>query len=1099
MANEPGYRFLPWVRRGLAAAITVPDAAGVTAHADVSVGITVSGAGDVSANLRLYGPGDIIGIDPRLIVRMEPRANATDVEPNYLAAIEFDPPDLPWLFTPAAAPPGDRLRPWCVLLVVDNAVVAPPHLEAGRPLPVLDVPAFAVLIELPDLTESWAWAHTQVLTAETTPATLRAELKVAPDRQLSRLICPRRLEPAKRYCACLVPAFAVGVQRGLGGTPADDTTLTPAWTLTSLTDVRLPVYFHWEFATGPQGDFESLARTLRPYKCEASEVGVEKMFIGGAGSGLPALDPADPAATLAQDGALRAPIAVSGTLAEVPDAIADALRDVVNAASAQLAGRPDATPTLGPPLYGEWHTARHELADDVPAWFTELNLDPRARVAAGLGAEIVRANQESFMEVCWEQVGKVIDANEALSRGRLALESARRLHERHFQPLPTDLLAQVTSPLHTRARHGTVTVRKAIAGSSAPDATVDAAMRRLTSGQRPVLKKTARRRGDALPPSRTARPRLARSLAAGRQDVDPGRFTPGGLLQLDFLDAAGPPPATGTVDLTPFGVPMQVAAAQLQQLSGRYADLAAVATRAAPQIIVRTDLQATGLVTAEQLNNLSAVAVPAGTTVVDRRGLVAKVVTRSAQSPGAAAYLITVGNLSGQSRVDALDVDTRGQVVVRPTTGGRAVPIATVSAAIASAPAVALARALAALPPNTLDRRGRTATPLTTGLATAGTESLQPTVAPPALGGRVTDTVAPLNRDPIVLQRFQSAFQTAATSMGLSLAQPAPALVALDLAAVRGSLLVQTDPLRTMRLRAASRIRVGGLRVDQGARDGVMVAPTFDRIMVAPKIVTPLYESLAGYDRTRLLPGVDRIPDDGITLLETNPRFIESFLVGANHEMNRELLWRRYPTDQRGTTLPRFWEWLDGGADIPAIHTFEPTGALGAHTRGSGAGQLVLLVRGRLLRRYPNSVIYAWRAQAGRLKDPPAESDLRTPMFAGQFAPDITFVGFDLTFAEITVGDGWFFVIQQQPTEPRFGFDEPAAAATPAIPVSWFDATWLDADVTPGRHLTLAGNPLAGVTRTGATFGRDAAHVAAVLLQKPMRVALHASQLAELQ
>ena len=200
------------------------------ARATVSVGITVSGAGDAGATLKLLGPGDIVGVDPRLIVRMEPRPGATDVEPNYLAAIEFDPPDFPWMFTPAAAATGERLRPWCVLVVVDNSVVSPPHLVPGAPLPVIDVPGGAILTELPDLDESWAWAHTQVLTTESTPAALRVELNGAPDRQLSRLLCPRRLEPGRRYCACLLPAFAVGVVRGLGGVPADDATLTPAWT-----------------------------------------------------------------------------------------------------------------------------------------------------------------------------------------------------------------------------------------------------------------------------------------------------------------------------------------------------------------------------------------------------------------------------------------------------------------------------------------------------------------------------------------------------------------------------------------------------------------------------------------------------------------------------------------------------------------------------------------------------------------------------------------------------------------------------------------------------------------------------------------------------
>src|SRR5690606_14290798 len=146
---------------------------------------------------------------------------------------------------------------------------------------------------------------------------------------------------------------------------------------------------------------------------------------------------------LAQDGALRAPIAVSGTLDEVAPAVRDRLREILNAASAELDGAPaGAAESLGPPLYAGWHLDRHTLDGDLPPWFEELNLDPRARVAAGSGVEVVRANQEAFMQVCWDQVGQVLDANEALSRARLAMEAGRRIHERHFQPLPPDLLAE---------------------------------------------------------------------------------------------------------------------------------------------------------------------------------------------------------------------------------------------------------------------------------------------------------------------------------------------------------------------------------------------------------------------------------------------------------------------------------------------------------------------------------------------------------------------------------------------------------------------------------------------------------------------------------
>ena len=37
------------------------------------------------------------------MIRTEPRHLATDFEPNYFPAIEFDRPDFPWIFTPATA------------------------------------------------------------------------------------------------------------------------------------------------------------------------------------------------------------------------------------------------------------------------------------------------------------------------------------------------------------------------------------------------------------------------------------------------------------------------------------------------------------------------------------------------------------------------------------------------------------------------------------------------------------------------------------------------------------------------------------------------------------------------------------------------------------------------------------------------------------------------------------------------------------------------------------------------------------------------------------------------------------------------------------
>ena len=104
--------------------------------------------------MRLTGPGEVLGLDPRQVLRTEPAAGSTDFEALDLAAIEFDNPDLPWLFTPAAPRADGRLRPWLCLVVLrqqDGVSLRPARTEA---LPVLDiVPPARPVDELPDLAE----------------------------------------------------------------------------------------------------------------------------------------------------------------------------------------------------------------------------------------------------------------------------------------------------------------------------------------------------------------------------------------------------------------------------------------------------------------------------------------------------------------------------------------------------------------------------------------------------------------------------------------------------------------------------------------------------------------------------------------------------------------------------------------------------------------------------------------------------------------------------------------------------------------------------------------------------------------------------------
>ena len=938
------YRFLSWTRRGLADRIAQTDTgAPLPVRAKVSVGLTVTGASEAKYDLSVYGPGDVLGIDTTQIVRVEPRQNATDVESNYFPAIEFDAPDFPWLFTPAVSGANDRLRPWCVLIVVDLAVVEAPRAEAGHPLPVIVVPSEARATELPDLADSWAWAHTQVVAASSSASTdLATSLSTEPAMNVSRLVAPRRLEPNKRYAACLVPAFDAGVSRGLIDSAPTTGALNPAWSDATPGDVRLPVYFHWEFSTGAAGDFESLARRLKPAAPPAG-AGVEPMYIGAGGPDLPAISAGDASAYLDMDGPLRAPSRSNATLADVPVAIQSALTATLNAAAdqAQSGASAPASP-LGPPLYGEWHTRQHTVPTDTPVWFRELNLDPRARAAAGLGAEIERQNQEEFMQWAWEQVGDVLEANKLLNQARLSMEALDRVHTRHIATLPADRAVQFSAPMHSRSPQGTGTIRTAIEQSSLPNAAGDPSLRRLVSPQN-RFRKSAMRRAPVPPPPATPPaspppppPRMLSQFAAGTVPVDPTRFIPSGISAItEMLNQVGTLAPEFTLSFT--GIPTSMFSSSV---NGMVATMQAAAN--AP--------------------------IPPAPTAQATTGATALATTAPPAPPQFVPFSLTTARDAWVSRT-------------------------------------------------------------------------RPRAAVPA--------------------RLQTLLKAGGTPLAPSASAPA------------GSRLATAAP----------------------SSSGTTVASTYDRVLAAPQLDAPVFRYLARLDATRFMPGVGEIPSDSIMLLETNPRFIEALLVGLNSEMNRELLWREFPTDQRGTPFKHFWGWSDGGADIAPIHTWPATNALGANTRAGKGGQIVMLIRGRLLQRYPNTSIYAWRSSGGKLVNPPAATDLKQPVFSGTLGSDIAFAGFDLTDTDLSQGDGWFFVLQQQPTEARFGFDD-GDGAPPHVPASWSDATWEDTGTARGHYLRLTGNPLSGVKVGTVGFVDHAAALAYISMQKPVSVALHAHSIA---
>ena len=390
-----------------------------------------------------------------------------------------------------------------------------------------------------------------------------------------------------------------------------------------------------------------------------------------------------------------------------------------------------------------------------------------------------------------------------------------------------------------------------------------------------------------------------------------------------------------------------------------------------------------------------------------------------------------------------------------------------------------------------------------------------------------------------------------------------PVKTRLDLTVIATNVLTKIDPKQTIPGRVLSGIFVPPRIVTEMApRPELFVEP-----MAYPIIDEAMYKPLSDRSAELFLPNINLIEHNSITLLETNQRFIESYMVGLNHEFARELLWREYPTDQRGSTFRQFWdvstffdtENLDNEAlkeklrDIPKLHLWSKNSALGTHNHrhSNGDKDLVLVIRGELLKRYPTAVIYAHRACWQRKEVTAADADLepclrsgeidnkqerrlaplteaeegkpprekvRTPLYEAKVDPDIYFLGFDLKVEEVKgeTGEnpdddpGWFFVIKERPGEPRFGLDinQPTKLSV------WNDLSWPDVQPGPaGSFIEISTAPGSfDLKPTGVedqekeeqhledekvawSHDMSSAELAYILWQAPVLVAVHAAEM----
>lgn len=1102
------YTFLPWLRQGLSNSITQDEATANTAlRASIDVHLTLRATGisaavpdtPVDRAVALFGPGDVLGIERRAIIKTEPRDWITNFEPNYLAHIEFYDEDFPWRYTPAHADrTTHRHRPWIALVVLAEGEFSDGN-ATGKPLPFIDI---ADLAALPAKEELWAWAHVHAnrnLGANDTviinddgaaiAAALEGVLAQNPDLAYSRIICPRELEANKAYHAFLLPTFETGRVAGLGldVTKVDDA-MRGAWEAhaqrANLAGSSFPYYYRWYFRTGNAGDFEYLVRLLEPQPMDA-RVGRRDLDVQKPAIYLDGITGPNADGVLRLGGALKVP-----DEALTDDQIAEADR------------------------FEHWDEPRpHRFQKDLAAF---INL---ADEYADKTAEDAHDNPD-LPDTIGALPGGDADPDPIVTPplyGTWHALTKRLLKDRNGTPAANtgNWLHQLNlDPRHRSAAGlGTKVVR------DRQEDYVNAAWQQV---------------GDVLEANRRMR------LAQLGRAASLAWFTK----NMTTLHAAAPErllmvssPVMARVVSNGLTVKRQMTASRVPAASTSTAMRRVLrpngrlgrAFRSGDPSAATPAVRLVQRLNDGSLTSAQPPALPAGAATLRdlSQALLATV-------PGWLIDLLRNRNLAQWILIASL--------LLAFLLFAIGLPVLAVFLALAAGAAYVFLQRLAV----TIDG----ATAILPEQETAASVDALPadslfTITSFGTAAAAAPAGSPDNAE---AARFKVALKSANTlAQEVAVVNRPIVRAAIDFTASATTVLAAIDPAVTIPRRFASAVFLPD-RIRNGMRDDFVEA------MAYPRIDEPMFRPLAALGTELFLPNVGLIPHNSISLLETNQPFIESYMVGLNHEFARELLFREYPTDQRGSYFRQFWDvsgYRDNAAqspdasreslyDIPQLHRWLKTSTLGDHDNRQPPGsppkdEVVLSIRGELLKRYPTAVIYAHKADWQRtngaidkslIRQPieltgadetnPPRDKVKTPLYEARVDPDITFFGFDLTVKEArgnpeTDDAGWFFIIKERPGEPRFGFDIERGGA----PINtWSDLSWEDVTtehdylrIRPGMQtFQLTTSPPAPegpdemeqhLEDRQLVWNPDtnAADVAYVLYQLPVLVAVHAAEM----
>jgi hypothetical protein len=1085
------YSFIPWLKQGIGTRISETDALGAPVsgmaaeRADLVVGITlestdIDDAGKietpVSKTLKMLGPPDVMAVLQDAIVRVEPKPKVNNYEANGLPYIEFYTEDYLWSYTPAVADTGSdagKLTPWLALICLKDDEFALKNTSDGRPY--ITIPSDKITGVFHDETQHWAWGHVHMNTELETSGLnnqiqeVASELAADPDSAVCRLLCPRKLIKETQYTAFLIPAFETGRLAGLDADYSGVLAQKTSWGGTEADytakphGTEYPVYHLWTFRTGLYGDFESLARILEPVVTDP-ELGKRDMYIGEAGYGLD--DNAPDSTVLGLEGALKPPDFVSDAW---PNGAGDVgyrehLRKLLNLSIDNEKKQTD-----------DASVAADGLSEN-PFFSATLGEDPvvtphvygrwhalAERLQAGNNFEWLDSLNLDPRNRAASGLGTTVVQKNQENYMRRAWKQVEQVNEANSKIRKARLSRMISQALfykHVRFSNSDLAVR------------LTNPMHRFVLQSGTTVENAVT---NSLVPNASksgAFMKITRPGKKGNKKINAVAAVGANTIHRSVVQNFNNETTTAAKDKAPPPLAIDindVLAAISTSLANYQGNDKAMAQQAVFDIL----LEETSL---DDLN-----------TTLRKNQLKTKVDNYAGLN--ASAVSLAKGLIDGITASEAGDETSSANVVIEE------IPFKAVFED---------------------DFTAKSYQDIILSRDTGGAAGLL---------GR-----ANLLQD---LQAFETVFggfssDTIANMVPIPKAPPLANVGTLSTGIV-GAL----QPKQLVHNRVVNSIT---LKVFNPGT-GTYTQQSLDKlkpIMAYPKFDDPMFGELKLLSQEYVLPNIDKVPINSVTLMETNQGFIEAYLAGLNHEMSRELLWREYPTDQRGTYFRQFWDVSDNiqesdqekKYDIKKMHTWEKE--LGRHTprvitNPSGSAYLVLLIRGELLKKYPNTQVYAQKAAfkdignpaAPRaLADPTIDGNVLVPVFMAELDPDIYLFGFDLDIDEAK-GDsddagkpGWFFVLRERPGQIRFGLDDwtPVNPDDPEFPVGdpndWNDLSWehliedpteLDNYHVDAEHTFSADTGSDNVPQ--AHWGKNSADLAYILYQNPVLFARHAQEM----